>query len=129
MNKGLIITSVDEMLEKKKYIFIVIMLVVLASCQDIDSSVANTLFGLTALKYEFIIVLLSMISGITMIIAGVVFLALGLNGNIEWIVEATDFHSRMINASPGLVLAIAGGFLVWRSRMNIKVTKVNKEDK
>ena len=129
MNKGLIVTSVDEMLEKKKYIFIVIMLVVLASCQDIDSSVANTLFGLTALKYEFIIVLLSLISGITMIIAGVVFMALGLNGNIEWIVEATDFHSRMINASPGLVLAIAGGFLVWRSRMNIKVTKVNKEDK
>jgi len=129
LNKGLIVTSVDEMLEKKKYIFIVIMLVVLASCQDIDSSVANTLFGLTALKYEFIIVLLSLISGITMIIAGVVFMALGLNGNIEWIVEATDFHSRMINASPGLVLAIAGGFLVWRSRMNIKVTKGNKEDK
>ncbi len=129
MNKGLIVTSVDEMLEKKKYIFIVIMLVVLASCQDIDSSVANTLFGLTALKYEFIIVLLSLISGITMIIAGVVFMALGLNGNIEWIVEATDFHSRMINASPGLVLAIVGGFLVWRSRMNIKVTKGNKEDK
>ena len=129
MNKGLIFTSVDEMLEKKKYIFIVIMLMVLASCQDIDPSVANTLFGLTALKYEFVIVLLSMISGITMIIAGVVFLALGLNGNIEWIVEATDFHSRMINASPGLVLAIAGGFLVWRSRMNIKVTKGNKEEK
>ena len=128
MNKGLIITSVDEMLEKKKYIFIVIMLVMLVSCQDIDSSVANTLFGLTALKYEFIIVLLSMISGITMIIAGVVFLALGLNGNIEWIVEATDFHSRMINASPGLVLAIVGGLLVWRSRMNIKVTKENKKD-
>lgn len=114
---------------RAKYIFVVIMLVGLVSCQDIDPSVANTLFGLTALKYEFIIVLLSMISGITMIIAGVVFMALGLNGNIDWIVEATDFQSKMINASPGLVLAIAGGLLVWRSRMNIKVTKENKEVK
>ena len=111
-----------------RYILILIVLLVFASCQDIDPSVANTLFGLTALKYEFIIVLLSMISGITMIIAGVVFMALGLSGNIEWIVEATDFQSRMINASPGLVLAIAGGILVWKSRMNIKVTKDNKEE-
>ena len=117
------------MFEKQKYIFIVILLMMLASCQDIDSSIANTLFGLTALKYEFIIVLLSMISGITMIIAGVVFMALGLNGNVEWIVEATDFQSRMINASPGLILAIAGGLLVWRSRMNIKVTNGNKKGK
>ena len=107
------------------YQYVVVMLLMtLVSCkEDLDPSVANTLFGLTALKYEFIITLLSLISGVTMVIGGLVLIGLGLNGNIEWIIQASDFQSRLLNSSPGLVLALAGALLIWRSRMNIKVTK------
>lgn len=113
----------------RKYILVILLLLVLVSCRDVlDSSVANTAFGLTALKYEFILAILSLVSGITMIIAGIVFMALGLSGKIEWIVEATDFHSRLVNASPGLVLAIMGAILVWKSRMDVKVTRKDDKD-
>jgi len=105
------------------YLIIVMLMMTLVSCKEnFDSSIANTLFGLTALKYEFIIALLSLISGYTMVLGGFVLIGLGLNGNIEWIIEASDFQSRLLNASPGLVLALAGALLIWRSRMNIKVT-------
>ena len=107
-----------------QYIVVVMLLMTLVSCtESLDPSVANTLFGLTALKYEFIITLLSLISGVTMVLGGLVLIALGLNGNIEWIIEASDFQSRLLNSSPGLVLALAGALLIWKSRMNIKVTK------
>lgn len=107
-----------------QYVVVVMLLMTLVSCkEDLDPSVANTLFGLTALKYEFIITLLSLISGFTMVIGGLVLIGLGLNGNIEWIIQASDFQSRLLNSSPGLVLALAGALLIWRSRMNIKVTK------
>ena len=106
------------------YLIIVMLMITLVSCKEnLDPSIANTLFGLTALKYEFIIALLSLISGYTMVLGGLVLICLGLNGNIEWIIEASDFQSRLLNASPGLVLALAGALLIWRSRMNIKVTK------
>lgn len=111
-----------------QYVVVVMLLMTLVSCkEDLDPSVANTLFGLTALKYEFIITLLSLISGFTMVIGGLVLIGLGLNGNIEWIIQASDFQSRLLNSSPGLVLALAGALLIWRSRMNVKVTK-NKSD-
>lgn len=112
-----------------QYVVVVMLLMTLVSCKEsLDPSVANTLFGLTALKYEFIITLLSLISGFTMVIGGLVLIGLGLNGNIEWIIQASDFQSRLLNSSPGLVLALAGALLIWRSRMNIKVTK-DKSDK
>lgn len=113
-----------QLIPIQQWIYVVIIMMTLISCKDIlDSSIANSVFGLTALKYEFILALVSLISGYTMIIAGIVFIALGLNGNIEWVVESTNFQSRLLNAGPGLVLSIVGALLVWRSRMNVKVTK------
>lgn len=112
-----------------RYGIVVMLLMTLVSCkEDLDPSVANTLFGLTALKYEFIITLLSLFSGVTMVLGGLVLIGLGLNGNIEWIIQASDFQSRLLNSSPGLVLALAGALLIWRSRMIVKVTK-DKSDK
>lgn len=109
---------------KQKCILLLIAMLVLMSCRDeLDPSIVNTTFGLTALKYEFVLALLSLISGFTMIIAGIVLMILGLSGNVEWIVQAADFQSRLINASPGLVLTFAGSLLVWKSRMDVTARK------
>ena len=93
---------------------------------DIDPSVANTQFGMQAIHYEYIIVLISMIGGIGCLIAGIVLTILGFTGSIEWIVEASGFTSRLVNASPGIVLMIIGFWLTLKSRVNIKAKKNNK---
>lgn len=98
--------------------------ILLNSCTiDIDPSVANTAFGMQALHYEFIIILLSLIGGIGCLIAGIVLTVLGFTGSIEWIVELSGFTSRLINASPGIVLMILGLVLILRSRLKIKAKK------
>ncbi|GHU56780.1 hypothetical protein FACS189411_08320 [Bacteroidia bacterium] len=93
---------------------------------DIDPSIANTNFGMQAIKYEYIIVIISLIGGIGCIIAGIVLTLLGFSGSIEWIVETTGFTSRLINASPGIVLMIIGFILVYKSRINIKSHRKNQ---
>lgn len=92
---------------------------------DIDPTVANTQFGMQALHYEFIIILLSLIGGIGCLIAGIILTILGFTGSIEWIVEASGFTSRLINASPGIVLMIIGFWLTLKSRLKIKAKKQN----
>ncbi|WP_285815521.1 hypothetical protein [Phocaeicola sartorii] len=116
------------MKEKKACITILICILVLSlllnSCTiDIDPSVANTTFGMQALHYEFIIILISLIGGIGCLIAGIVLTVLGFTGSIEWIIEVSGFTSRLINASPGIVLMILGLFLTLKSRLKIKAKK------
>ncbi len=102
------------------------ILVLLNGCTiDIDPSVTNTPFGMQALHYEFIIILLSLIGGIGCLIAGIVLTVLGFTGSIEWIVEVSGFTSRLINASPGIVLMILGAFLILKSRIKIKAKNYN----
>lgn len=107
-------------------ILICVAILMFGGCaMDIDPSVANTQFGMQALHYEFIIVLLSLIGGIGCLVAGIVLTILGFTGSIEWIVEASGFTSRLINASPGIVLIIIGFWLTLKSRLKIKAKKQN----
>ena len=113
-------------MKNKRIIILSITLAVVAALlsgcsMDIDPTVANTQFGMQALHYEFIIVLISLIGGIGCLAAGI----LGFTGSIEWIVEASGFTSRLINASPGIVLIIIGFWLTLKSRLNIKAKKQN----
>lgn len=112
----------------KRFLLISFFLITVTSCMDIDSSVANTVFGLTALKYEYLIALFSMFGGYTLILGGIVLMILGITGSIDWIVEIDGITSKLINASPGLIMVIVGAFIVLKSRMKIKVTK-ESEDK
>lgn len=107
-------------------ITLAIVVVLFSGCtMDIDPSVANTQFGMQALHYEFVIVLISLIGGIGCLVAGIVLTVLGFTGSIEWIVEASGFTSRLINASPGIVLMIIGFWLTLKSRLKIKAKKQN----
>ena len=113
-------------MKNKRMTILITLAVVIAlfsGCSiDINPSVANTQFGMQALHYEFIIVLISLIG---CIIAGIILTILGFTGSIEWIVEASGFTSRLINASPGIVLMIIGFWLTLKSRLNIKAKKQN----
>ena len=109
-------------------ILIVLMALSLVGCNlNIDPSIANTTFGILAVRYEFIIVLISLCGGIGCLIAGIVLTVLGFTGSIEWIVEGAGFMSRLTNASPGIVLMIIGGFLTYKSRLKIDSQKSNKK--
>lgn len=117
-------------MKNKRIIILSITLAVVAALlsgcsMDIDPTVANTQFGMQALHYEFIIVLISLIGGIGCLAAGIVLTILGFTGSIEWIVEASGFTSRLINASPGIVLMIIGFWLTLKSRLKIKAKKQN----
>lgn len=105
-------------------ITLAIIVALFSGCaMDIDPSVANTPFGMQALHYEFVIILFSLIGGIGCLVAGIVLTVLGFTGSIEWIVEVSGFASRLINASPGIVLIIIGFWLTLKSRLKIKAKK------
>lgn len=52
-------------------------------------------------------------------IGGFVLALLGLSGAIEWVVEAGSLSSRLSNASPGIVFAVAGMIVVWRYKPRV----------
>ncbi len=39
---------------------------------------------------------------------GIFLLVFGLTGSVEWLVNAGGFSSKLINASPGLVIVLVG---------------------
>lgn len=105
------------------------MVVLFSSCrEDIDPSIANTPFGMLSLIMEFITVFAIIIGGYVLIIAGIVVMLLGLNGNIEWVMEAAGFTSRLANASPGIVIIIAGTYLVSKGKIDVKAKKDQESD-
>lgn len=56
--------------------------------------------------------ILGIVIGGILSILGVILLAFGLAGSIEWIVKAGNISSKLINASPGIIIVTAGIFLV-----------------
>lgn len=111
-----------------RFLILFAIVVLLSACSEIDSSIANTPFGMTLIHYEFIIILLSMVAGWTMIIGGIILIVLGLTGEIELIIDTVDFNARLVNASPGLILALIGAYIVLKSRMDFKAHKDNNKD-
>ena len=110
-------------------IAIVVMAVVLSSCRDeIDPSIANTPFGMLSLIMEFITVFAIIIGGYVLIITGFVVLLLGLSGNIEWVMEAAGFTSRLVNASPGIIMIVAGTYLVSKGKIDVNAKKNQDSD-
>ena len=113
-----------------RWLLLAASMLLLSACSvDLDPSTANTAFGMQAIHYEFIIILISLIGGIGCIIAGIILTVLGFSGDIEWIVEVSGFTSRLINASPGIVLIILGAILIIKSRLDIKTRKKTKTKK
>jgi len=109
-------------------IFLILLSFLFGSCTiDIDPSIANTAFGMQALRYEYFVVLLSLLGGMGCLIASVILTLLGFSGGIEWFVEAADFTSRLTNASPGIVLMAVGFWLTLKSRLKVKVKKRNSK--
>lgn len=109
-------------------IVLIVIVPLFAGCaMEIDTSVSNTAFGMQALRYEFIIVLISLLGGIGCLVAGIVLTILGFTGSTEWIVEASGFTSKLINASPGIVLMCIGFWLTLKSRLKIKAKDTTNE--
>ena len=70
--------------------------------------------------------IISLCSGILCIIGGFILTILGFAGSIDWIIEGTDFTSKLMNASPGVLLMIIGFLIIILKRMAIRSKKTNK---
>jgi hypothetical protein len=46
--------------------------------------------------------------------SGFIIALLGLSGSIEWIIEATNIKSCLINANPGVFFGFLGTIVLWR---------------
>lgn len=64
--------------------------------------------------------LLGIAVGAMVFVGGFVLAVLGLAGAIEWIVEAGSASSRLSNASPGVVFAVAGMVILWRYKPKVR---------
>jgi len=53
-------------------------------------------------------------------LGGLLLTILGLSGQIEWILEAAGFTSRLANASPGIVFEIVGLFILIKYKPAIR---------
>ena len=81
-----------------------------------------------SLIMEFITVFAIIIGGYVLIITGVIVLLLGLSGNIEWVMEAAGFTSRLVNASPGIIMIVAGTYLVSKGKIDVNAKKNQDSD-
>ena len=52
--------------------------------------------------------------GVLAMIAGLGLSITGGAGSIEWLVESQTVTSRLINATPGILLVLIGGLVLWR---------------
>ncbi len=58
-------------------------------------------------------------AGILLLIGGIILCLLGLTGSIEVILEGGAVKARLLNASPGVVIAFLGLLIVWRYKPKI----------
>jgi hypothetical protein len=49
-----------------------------------------------------------------------IFILLGIAGQIEWVVKAGGLSGRLANASPGALFAVIGLIILWRYKPIIK---------
>ena len=67
--------------------------------------------------------------GAVVCIGGITICLTGLSGDIEWILEAVGLKSKMINATPGVVIAMLGVLILWRYRPRpFKIITSKKEE-
>jgi hypothetical protein len=66
-------------------------------------------------------------------IAGLLLAIMGLSGNIEWVVKAAGFGSKLKNAGPGVVFAVIGMLIMWKFKPDItsehNITKAGYKSK
>lgn len=62
------------------------------------------------------------VTGAVLSLSGVVLLILGLSGSIDWIVQVAGLSSRLVNASPGVIVTIAGLAVMVKFKPKVRYT-------
>jgi len=57
-------------------------------------------------------IIAGIVVGASLIAFGAILTVLGLSGSIEWLLKVEGLESRLVNASPGVLFAIAGVLVV-----------------
>lgn len=116
------------------YFILLLICLILCNCSvSIDSDLANTVEGSKIINsivfQEFISFLLPFISGFLCLIGGFVLTVLGFSGHITWIVEMSGFTSKLINATPGILLMVLGTLIILSKKYNVKIQKESAQTK
>jgi hypothetical protein len=69
-------------------------------------------------------IILGQITGILFLLAGVVLCILGISGAVDLIVEGGGIGTKLLNGSPGVVLAFLGFLILWRYKPRISFDRV-----
>ena len=64
--------------------------------------------------------LIGLLIGAFFSISGFIITVMGLSGSIEWILEGSNFKSKLSNAGPGAFFALLGFFILWRYKPTIQ---------
>lgn len=110
---------------KPKTILLLSCLLILCGCAaDIDPSVANTPAAHEAIKWVGLSAALCLGIGIFCIISGIVLVVMGINGSIDLSIELVGISTKLINASPGILLIIVGFIIILvKGEPSINITK------
>jgi len=67
------------------------------------------------IHYIYLLRALALFIALLFSIAGIVGVFMGLQGSFDWAFTApSDLGAKLTNASPGVILLVAGFFLAWR---------------
>jgi len=108
-------------------LFVIYVSFVFLGCNaEIPGNVSPQIWR-TVIRQEFWYSLIGLVSGFSTIILGIYLSAKGLLGKIDWIVNVKGIESRLLNATPGVVLFLIGFFIIVFTRYKVKVSKNKTE--
>jgi hypothetical protein len=75
--------------------------------------------------FQLIYSLTGLILGLCCVIGGIILCLLGVVGDTNWTAKVMGIQSEVSDAAPGVILFIAGLFIVWITRFSIVVKNKN----
>ncbi len=74
-----------------------------------------------ASRYQFIYSILGLVVGVLCVIGGVILFVHGVVGSTSWTTRVLGASSQLSDASPGVIFAVLGLFVIWLTRYNVRL--------
>jgi hypothetical protein len=74
-------------------------------------------------RMQFIASLAGLAAGLILALGGSVLVVLGIQGSLNWSMSAFGVSNKLVNASPGVVLIVAGVLTIALSRFSVTINR------
>ncbi len=75
------------------------------------------------LRNELIYSIAGLIVGVGCILGGLYLSVGGATGSVSWTANIGNFESKLVDASPGVVLMVIGAAIVWVTKYSVKLQR------